>query len=498
MMLCRLLEDLDCTLVQGRSDIEVNAICCDSRSVTPGCVFVCLPGQHTDGRRFAHAAAAAGAAVLVFEDTLSNFEFSRSCSPALVQAEPGKARRALALMAARLYGYPARRMTMIGITGTKGKTTTAHLLAAVLTAAGRRVGCIGTNGAVWPGQRHTLGYTTPESCDLQHILRDMADDGCDACVMEVSSLGLKMDRVGGIEFDVGVFTNLSPDHIGPGEHASYAEYRAWKSVLFRRCKVGVVNADDRETPAILEGHSCRVVRYGIAAPADWPALPGFTPRRTADALATDFTVRLPGGRMADFTVPMPGAFSVQDALAALATAGVLGVPVAAMQTGLRGAAVRGRCEVVPCPAPFTVVLDYAHNAAAAESVLTALRAYHPRRLITVFGCGGGRSRLRRTGMGEACARLADLCIVTEDNSRGEPLEDIFADIRAGMDRVQNGAACVEIPNRRDALLYALGLGREGDILAVLGKGHETTIDRDGRKVPFEDAAVVREYMERVK
>lgn len=183
---------------------------------------------------------------------------------------------------------------MIGITGTKGKTTTAHLLAAVLTAAGRRVGCIGTNGAVWPGQRHTLGYTTPESCDLQHILRDMAEDGCDACVMEVSSLGLKMDRVGGIAFDVGVFTNLSPDHIGPGEHASYAEYRAWKSVLFRRCKVGVVNADDRETPAILEGHSCRVVRYGIAAPADWLALPGFTPRRMADALATDFTVRLPG------------------------------------------------------------------------------------------------------------------------------------------------------------------------------------------------------------
>ena len=195
---------------------------------------------------------------------------------------------------------------------------------------------------------------------------------------------------------------------------------------------------------------------------------------------------------------MPGAFSVQDALAALAAADVLGVPVAAMQAGLRGAVVRGRCEVVPCPAPFTVVLDYAHNAAAAESVLTALRAYHPGRLITVFGCGGGRSRLRRTGMGEACARLADLCIVTEDNSRGEPLEDIFADIRTGMDRVQNGAACVEISNRRDALLYALGLGREGDILAVLGKGHETTIDRDGRKVPFEDAAVVREYMERVK
>ena len=494
MMLCHLLQALDCTLVRGRADLAVEAVCCDSRAVTPGCVFVCLPGQHTDGRRFAPAAAAAGAAVLVYEDALPD----PPPGPALVRVEPGKARRVLAQMAARLCGFPARRMTMVGITGTKGKTTAAHLLAAMLTAAGRRVGCVGTNGAAWPGQRHDLGCTTPESCDLQRLLRAMADDGCDACVMEVSSLGLKMDRVGGIEFDVGVFTNLSPDHIGMGEHASYAEYRAWKSVLFRRCRVGVVNADDRETPAILAGHSCRVVRYGIAAPADWQALPEFTARRTATALATDFAVRMPGGRVAAFTVPLPGAFSVQDALAAITAAGVLGVPVAAMQAGLRGAAVRGRCEVVPGPAPFTVVLDYAHNAAAAEGVLTALRAYHPRRLIAVFGCGGGRSRLRRTGMGEACARLADVCIVTEDNSRGEPLADIFADIRAGIARAENGAACVEIPNRRDALLYALGLGREGDIIAVLGKGHETTIDRDGLKVPFEDAAVVRGYFGKLK
>ena len=408
MMLCHLLQALDCTLVRGRADLAVEAVCCDSRAVTPGCVFVCLPGQHTDGRRFAPAAAAAGAAVLVYEDALPD----PPPGPALVRVEPGKARRVLAQMAVRLCGFPARRMTMVGITGTKGKTTAAHLLAAMLTAAGRRVGCVGTNGAAWPGQRHDLGCTTPESCDLQRLLRAMADDGCDACVMEVSSLGLKMDRVGGIEFDVGVFTNLSPDHIGMGEHASYAEYRAWKSVLFRRCRVGVVNADDRETPAILAGHSCRVVRYGIVAPADWQALPGFTAQRTATALATDFAVRMPGGRVAAFTVPLPGAFSVQDALAAITAAGVM-----------------------------------------------------------------------------------DVCIVTEDNSRGEPLADIFADIRAGIARVENGAACVEIPNRRDALLYALGLGREGDIIAVLGKGHETTIDRDGLKVPFEDAAVVRGYFE---
>ena len=494
MMLCRLLHGLDCTLVRGDAAAEISAVCCDSRAVTPGCVFVCLPGQHTDGRRFAHAAAAAGAAALVYEDVLE----APPPGPALIRSEPGTARRTLALLSARLYGYPAKRMTMIGLTGTKGKTTAAHLLAAILTAAGRRVGLIGTNGVAWPGQRHDLAHTTPESCDLQRILRAMADDGCDACVMEVSSLGLKLDRVTGIEFDVGVFTNLSPDHIGPGEHASYAEYRAWKSVLFRRCKVGVVNADERETPAILEGHSCRVVRYGMVQPADWQALPGFTLRREPGALCTDFTVRLPGDRVRDFTVPLPGAFSVYDALAALTTADVLGVPTDAMRTGLRRASVRGRCEVVLLPAPFTVVLDYAHNAAAAESVLTALRAYHPTRLVALFGCGGGRSRLRRTGMGEACARLADACLLTEDNSRGEPLADIWADIHAGMARAGGDTPYVEIANRRDALHYALDHAQPGDILAVLGKGHETTIDRDGRKLPFDDRAVVEAYMKQKK
>ena len=487
MDLRRLTQNTGCRLLRGDALTEITSVCCDSRCAGPGALFVCLPGRHADGHDFAAQAVAAGAAAVLCTHDVPGLP--AGCAVLLA----GDPRRAMAALAARLYGEPARAMTMIGVTGTKGKTTTAHLLAAVLQADGRRVGLVGTNGVCWPGHRHDLNHTTPESCDLQLLLRRMADDGCDTCVMEVSSLGLKFDRAAEIEFAVGVFTNLSPDHIGPDEHADFAEYLFWKRALFRRCRVGVFNNDDPHVGKIMQGLPCRAVTYGIGCPADVRADADFALTRAGGRLGAAFTVD--GAR---YAVGMPGAFSVQNALAALAAAGVLGVPVAAMQAGLRVAAVRGRCEVVPCPAPFTVVLDYAHNAAAAESVLTALRAYHPRRLITVFGCGGGRSRLRRTGMGEACARLADLCIVTEDNSRGEPLENIFADIRAGMDRVQNGAACVEIPNRRDALLYALGLGREGDILAVLGKGHETTIDRDGRKVPFEDAAVVREYMERVK
>lgn len=489
MLLCQLLAGLPCTVVRGDAAAEVSAVCCDSRAVTPGCAFVCLAGQHTDGKRYAAAAAAAGAGALCFEGALP----CPPAGPVLVRLEPGTARRTLALLAARLNDFPARRMTMIGITGTKGKTTVTCLLAAILTQAGRRVGVMGTNGVQWPGQRHAAGRTTPESPDLQRYLRAMAEDGCDACVLEVSSLGLKLDRVAGIDFDVGVFTNLSPDHIGPGEHASCAEYRAWKSVLFRRCRVGVVNADDRETPAILDQHSCRVVRYGMTRPADWQALPGFTLRRTPKAFTTGFALRTPTGRTVDLTVPLPGAFSVSDALAAAAAAGVLGVPLDAIREGLANARVRGRCEVVPCSEDFTVVLDYAHNAAAAQSVLTALRAYRPTRLVAVFGCGGGRSRLRRTGMGEACARLADACIVTEDNSRGEALADIFADIRAGMARAGDAVPCVEIPNRRDALHYALDHARPGDCLAVLGKGHETTLDRGGLPLPFDDRAVLLAY-----
>ena len=209
--------------------------------------------------------AAAGAAGIVCERLPSGLPAD------LPVVQVTHSRRALAQLAIRLYGAPARAMTMIGITGTKGKTTTAHLIAAVLTAAGRRVGILGTNGVSWPGHREALDHTTPESSDLQRLLRRMVNAGCDTCVMEVSSLGLKMDRVTGIVYDIGVFTNLSPDHIGPGEHASFAEYRAWKSVLFRRCRVGVVNADAPQLPAILNQHNCRVVTYGIDHPAHWRA-----------------------------------------------------------------------------------------------------------------------------------------------------------------------------------------------------------------------------------
>ena len=421
MDLRRLTQNTGCRLLRGDALTEITSVCCDSRCAGPGALFVCLPGRHADGHDFAAQAVAAGAAAVLCTHDVPGLP--AGCAVLLA----GDPRRAMAALAARLYGEPARAMTMIGVTGTKGKTTTAHLLAAVLQADGRRVGLVGTNGVCWPGHRHDLNHTTPESCDLQLLLRRMADDGCDTCVMEVSSLGLKFDRAAEIEFAVGVFTNLSPDHIGPDEHADFAEYLFWKRALFRRCRVGVFNNDDPHAGKIMQGLPCRAVTYGIGCPADVRAGADFALTRAGGRLGAAFTVD--GAR---YAVGMPGAFSVYNALAALTAARVLGAGEDAIHAGLAGAVVCGRVEPVPLDAPFTVVIDYAHNEAAAECLLRTLRAYRPTRLVAVFGCGGARSRLRRFGMGSVCARLADFCIITEDNSRGEPVEHILADIRAGL------------------------------------------------------------------
>ena len=425
MDLRRLIRGTDCRLLQGEPLTGITSVCCDSRCAGPGALFVCLAGQHADGHTFATQAVAAGAAAV-----LCGHEIPLPAGCAVVQCPDP--RRMMAVLSARLYDEPARAMTLVGVTGTKGKTTTAHLLAAILQADGRRVGLLGTNGASWPGHRHDLNHTTPESCDLQQLLRRMVDDGCDACVMEVSSLGMRADRVAGIEFDIGVFTNLSPDHIGPGEHADFAEYLAWKRALFAQCRAGVFNMDDPWVGKIRQGVPCRAVTYGLQQPADVRA----------------------------------------------------------------GAVVRGRVEPVPVDAPFTVLIDYAHNEAAAESLLRTLRAYRPARLVVVFGCGGERSRLRRFGMGSVCARLADFCVITEDNSRSEPLETILADIRAGLRLGNPATPFAEIPDRRQAIYYALDHAGPGDIVAIIGKGHEATLERGGLTLPFPEREIIEEYMSR--
>ena len=492
MLLKQLLKNLDYTLVQGCLNTEVTDIYYDSRKVTPGGLFVCIVGTLRDSHDYAADVAAKGAAVLAIQHDLPAEVLAALPDVTVVKFE--STRYAMALLSTAYFGRPALEMTMVGVTGTKGKTTTTHMIKAVLEAAGHKVGMVGTNGVYYPGHHYDLNNTTPESYELQKILRQLADAGCDACVMEVSSQGIMMDRVAGIHYKVGVFTNLYPDHIGPGEHSSFEEYRSWKGKLFQRCDVGVVNADDPNTEALLEGHTCKLVTYGRSEKADYRA-EGCELLRTHDFLGVAFHVS--GRDNMDVRVNMPGEFSVYNALAALAVGKVLGLPDAAIHEGLGKCVVKGRVELVPISKKFTILLDYAHNEVSTESLLTTLRAYKPHRLVVVFGCGGNRSKLRRYGMGEICAKMADFSILTEDNNRFEKVEDILADIRVGMNKGNPDAKFVEIPDRLDALHYAVDHAQEGDLIAVIGKGHETYRDREGVKTPFLERELLEEYAQQI-
>ncbi len=494
MRLGTLAEGLEYTLVQGSLSTDIKDIYYDSRKVVTGGLFVCIVGTQRDSHDFAAEVVQKGAAALVIQHDLPADVLAALPDVAVLKFE--NTRYAMAMLSAALFGHPASALTMVGVTGTKGKTTTTHMIRAVLTAAGRKVGMIGTNGVTWPGHHHDLANTTPESYELQKLLRALVDAGCDACVMEVSSQGLMMDRVAGIRYDVGVFTNLYPDHIGPGEHASFEEYRAWKGELFKRCEVGVVNADDENTEALLAGHTCRLVTYGMAdkSPgADYRAAREYRLLRTKTMLGVAFAMTGPDGSSTEMQVGMPGLFSIYNALATAAAARALGVEDAAIHEGLQKAVVKGRVELVPISHRFTILIDYAHNEAAAESLLKTLRAYEPNRLVVLFGCGGNRSRLRRYGMGEVCSRMADFCILTEDNNRYEKVEDILADIKQGIAKGRPDVPFVEIPDRLDALHYAIDHAQTGDLIAVIGKGHEAYRDREGVKTPFLERELIEEY-----
>ncbi len=480
------LAGVDALLPAGSGDTVITDIVYDSRKVRPGALFVCIVGTQRDSHDFAAECVRKGAAALLVQHPV---DLPADCAGPVVTGP--STRRAMALASVNLFGRPAARMTMVGITGTKGKTTTAHMVQSVLTAAGKRVGIIGTNGIEFAGTRLETVNTTPESYELHKTFRWMADHGCDAVVMEVSSQAVMMDRVAGIHYDVGVFTNLSPDHIGPGEHSSFEEYRGWKGQLFRRCTVGVVNLDDENTPALLEGHTCTLVTYGKSAAADYRA-EGEQLLRTHDFLGVAFRAENKIAPL-EVRVNMPGDFSVYNALSALCVGRVLGLADTDICRGLAACTVKGRVELVPVSPRYTILLDYAHNEVSTESLLTTLRAYQPKRLVVVFGCGGNRSRLRRYGMGEVCARMADLSILTEDNNRFEAVEDILADIKVGMRKGKPDAEFVEIPDRLDALHYAVDNARDGDLIAVIGKGHETYRDRMGQKTPFPERELLLEY-----
>ncbi len=458
--LSNLLEGVDYTLIRGSLDTEIRDIKYDSRYVSAGDLFVARVGTSSDSHEFIAAAVERGAkAVIIERDAQVPGE------AAVIRVESSK--RALALMSAAYFGHPARELTTVGITGTAGKSSVSFMLKAMIESAGHSAGLIGTVGADIAGRHVELHNTTPESYEIQKLLREMRDAGCEYAVMEVSSQGLKMNRVDGIEFDCGVFTNLSPDHIGPTEHADFEEYMRCKSMLFSRCKVGVVNADDPHLPEILKGATCRVATFGMSESAGTRAV-NVKFILDDDFMGVEFETQ--GAVTGRWRTPIPGRFTVYNSLCAIAAARELGIGEADARRALAGVKVPGRMELVSAGHGYKLIVDYAHNAQEMNMLMETVAEYHPRRIVCIFGGGGNRARDRRIDMGEIAGRCAGLSIITEDNPRFDDLESINRDIISGLDR--SGGKYIVIDDRYEAIKYAIKNAAQGDVILLIGKGHE--------------------------
>lgn len=477
-----LLDGVPYECIQGDDRISVSDVVYDSRKVTAGCVFVCLVGSAVDSHQFAAQAVEAGAVAVVASKRLELSEGT------LVLVED--TRRAMAYMAAALFGHPASKLKTVGITGTKGKTTTASMIKAILEKGGIKTGVIGTLGVIIGDATYPTNNTTPESYDVQKYLNQMVEEGCQCAVMEASSLGLKWHRTDGFEFDYGVFTNFSPDHIGENEHASIEEYAACKGLLFQNCKLGLVNIDDPSYEKIVEGHTCPIETFGFSNPqaqlkGSQEGLiyrPGY--------LGAHFEVS--GVMKLSVDVDIPGKFSAYNAIAAISVCRHFPVSEQNILDGLNEVKVKGRVEPVKVPGNYTLLIDYAHNAVSMENILTTLREYRPHRLICMFGAGGNRAKSRRYEMGEVSGRLADLTVITEDNSRFEDVMDIIQDIQTGMAKTQGKS--IVIPNRRDAIRYCIENAQEHDIVVLAGKGHEDYQETKGVKRHFDEREIVAEIL----
>jgi UDP-N-acetylmuramoyl-L-alanyl-D-glutamate--2,6-diaminopimelate ligase len=473
-----------CEILQGPADREISAIVYDSRKVTEGCLFICLKGAVSDGHRYAADAAAKGAAAILVEDPVDVPEN-------VTVARTDNTRRALSLMSAFWFDFPARKLKTIGITGTKGKTTTSYMIQSILNAAGHRCGLIGTIESITGKRTIPSENTTPESYLIQEYFAEMVEAGFDSVVMEVSSQALKMDRVAGITFDFGIFTNIAPDHIGPNEHTSFEEYLACKKMLLRQCRIGIVNRDDSHFAQIVDGHTCEILEtYGFAPEATLRAV-NVTMLMKRGMLGICYQTE--GLVDIDVEVDIPGRFTVYNSLAAIAVCYHFGVPAESITGAMKHAKVKGRVEMIRISDKFTLMIDYAHNAMALESLLSTLREYHPSRIVCLFGCGGNRDRERRFEMGEVSGRMADLTVVTSDNPRNEEPMAIIEDILTGMKKT-NGQY-VTIPDRKEAIAWAIHHAEPGDVIILAGKGHEDYQIIKGKKYPMDERVLIQEILE---
>lgn len=483
MILAQLLERMEYKCIIGDTSIVVSELIYDSRKACKDAAFVCICGAVRDGHEFIEEVTKKGVTTLIVER-----EVNAPDGVTVIQVE--NTRLALACMSAAYFGYPAEHLKTIGITGTKGKTTTTYMVKSILENAGFKTGLIGTIETIIGEESIPANNTTPESYLVQETFQKMLKAGCDCVVMEVSSQGLMLNRVSGFTFDYGIFTNLEPDHIGPNEHKDMADYIRCKGLLFQQCKCGIVNIDDEHIEALLKNHTCKIESFGFSEQADLRATdvvlvnrPGF--------LGVDYKVN--GLVNMEVEIDFPGKFSVYNSLTAIAICRHFGVSEENIKKALNHVKVKGRVEMIPISEKYTLMIDYAHNAMSLKSLLATLKEYHPKRLVCLFGCGGNRSKLRRFEMGEVSSNLADITVVTSDNPRDEKPEDIIEDILVG---VRKGPGnYVTIPDRKEAIRYCIESAQEGDVIVLAGKGHETYQEIKGVKYDMDERDLIQEILQ---
>ena len=499
MLLKEMMSDFGDILInrinEEQGGTEITKLIYDTRSeISDGSLFVCISGASFDGHDFAGEAVKKGAKVIVAEKELE-------LGPDIVLVLVSDSRKALSLLSAAWFGHPSGKLTTIGLTGTKGKSTTCYMIRNILESSGRKCGIIGTIGIVIGENTYETHNTTPESYSIQEYMKQMVDEGCDTLIMEVSSQGLKQSRVYGIQFDYAVFTNLSKDHIGGAEHKDFDEYMHCKSLLFKQCRTAIVNVDDAHAADMIKDSEAVIEGFGLetaASGTDEAAYGAKVIERAYNlklntqsgvmGIEFEYSGHFPGKAY----LSIPGKFNVMNALCAITVASHFTDDTGIIAEALKGTHVRGRLEPVKISDKCSLLIDYAHNAVALESVIKTLREYSPKRLVVLFGCGGNRSKDRRYEMGEVSSRLSDLTVVTSDNPRFEKPEDIIADILVGVGRADG--KYITIPDRREAIRYVIENAQEGDCILLAGKGNEDYQEIEGVRYHMDEREIIADIL----
>ncbi len=483
MKLSRILNLADGILIQGNINEEINAITIDSRKAGKGILFVAMVGMTADGHNFIESAYEKGCRAVITEKNVDNIPED------MTVFQVSSSRTALAKMAANFYDSPSEQMTMIGVTGTNGKTSTTYFMESVLNHIKKKTAVIGTVEIRIGGEKREIDFatsTTPDTLELNQMLRIMADENVDDVIMEVSSHGLELQKVDGINFEIGIFTNLTQDHLD--FHKTMENYCKAKAKLFRMCKYGIINADDKWADKITEEADCKIYTYGIDSDCDFKA-----ENIEYKMDRVDFTVNI-DGKAVDFELKVPGRFSVYNALGVIGAAYAMGISAEDIKEGINNIkGVPGRIQNVENDKGFNVIVDYAHTPDGLENILNSVREFTKGRIITVFGCGGDRDKTKRPIMGEIVARLGDIPVITSDNPRSENPEDIVKEVEAGVKSVTDDY--IMIVDRKEAIFKAVSIAQKGDSVIIAGKGHENYQILKDKTIHFDDVEVAREALE---